>query len=84
MPQPSQARQRIRVPLLLLLERFRDRTGAAVDTGLMHLLRDFGVTCYEMGRADLHEQTTLPAPKKDDHDAVEGSYSVGGRTDRTK
>jgi hypothetical protein len=40
----------------------------------LHALRDFGARCYELGRRDVHEATTVPMPNAADEDT--GRYSI--------
>jgi hypothetical protein len=78
------ARSRTREPLQRLLMDMRTRRVFA-DAWLLHALRDFGATCYELGRSeDIHRRSTIPAPTGDDEDT--GRYSVQHplREDKTR
>lgn len=75
------ARSQIRKPLVKFILRLQKlQVGVKITTGFVHALREFAVACFELGRKDLYEASTLPAPRKQqESDPPAGTYSLSGR-----
>lgn len=76
----NSARQQVRDPLVKFISKLQKmQIGVKITTGFVHALRDLAVECYELGRKDLFEATTLPAPRKAEEEPPVGSYLLSGR-----
>jgi hypothetical protein len=69
-------RARVRQLFQELMIDLRERPRLLLDASVVRLIREFGIACYELGLQDRVEGSTLPAPKREDHEPVTGAYSL--------
>jgi hypothetical protein len=75
----NSARQQVRDSLTAFILKLQKSHGLKITTGLVHALREFAVEMYELGRQDLFEANTLPAPRKEESEPPAGSYLLSSR-----